>query len=162
VRLGDITAGAGGRYESPLASTVKTGTDGRFRTDQVPVGRATVWLYKPGYIRPGLGLPITMPKEDVELSMTRAGRVVVTVDFAGKKRPGAYLVGIAPEGGEAVGKYGGSGHINDKNQMAFENVPPGRYFIRGQPNPSSEDQRTEPMAVEVQGGKTSEINLVAK
>jgi hypothetical protein len=46
--------------------------------------------------------------------------------------------------------------------MAFDNVPPGRYVIRGQPNPSSADQRTEPVTVDVQGGKTVEIKLGAK
>ena len=29
----------------------------------------------------------------------------------------------------------GSGNIDAKNQIAFENVPPGRYVLRGQPNP---------------------------
>jgi hypothetical protein len=71
-------------------------------------------------------------------------------------------VSIEPEGGEAVGKYGGSGHINDKNQMVFDNVPPARYVLQGQPNPSSGNQRTKPVTVSVQGGKTAEIRLSAR
>jgi hypothetical protein len=162
VRIGDVTAEPGGRYESPQGYTCKTDADGRFRTDLVPVGRASIWVHKPGYCRPGLGQPIATPKEDVELRMTQAGRIVVTVDFTGRERPGGYIVNIEPEGGSAVGKYGGSGNINAKNQIAFENVPPGRYVLRGQPNPSSGDQRTEPVTIDLKGGQTSEVKLQAK
>src|SRR5262249_42056498 len=131
VRIQDVATGAGMRYDSALDQTLKTGADGRFRTDQVPVGRATIWVYKPGYCRPGLGLAITTPKDDIALTMIRSGRILVTVDFTGKERPAAYLVSIEPEGGEAVGKYGGSGHINDQNQITFNDVPPARYVLRG-------------------------------
>jgi hypothetical protein len=162
VRLDNVTAGADGRYEVPAGATVRTGPDGRFRNDQVPVGRASVWLSKAGYVRPGLGQPTDMPKGDVELTMIRAGRVVVTVDFTGRQRPDGYIVRIEPEGGETVGKYGGSGNINDKDQMTFDFVPPGRYVVRGHPNPSSDDRQTTPMTIDVEGGKTAEVKLVAK
>jgi hypothetical protein len=162
VRIQDVTTSTGARYESALDPAVKTGADGRFRTNQVPIGRATIWVHKAGYCRPGLGQPIKTPKEDIELTMIRAGRIVVTVDFTGKERPAAYTVMIEPEGGEAVGKYGGSGHINAKNQMVFDNVPPARYVLRGQPNPGSADQQTDPVTVDLKGGKTAEIKLIAK
>lgn len=161
VQISDVTAG-GVRYESAQGYTLKTGADGRFRSDNIPVGKATIWVHKPGYCRPGLGLPITTPKEDIKLNMLRAGRIVVTVNFGGKVRPDAYIVQIEPEGGEAVGKYGGSGHINDKSQMAFDNVPPGRYVLRGRPNPGSEKQKTDPVTVDLKGGKTVEIKLNAR
>jgi hypothetical protein len=162
VRIQDVTTTTGARYESALGHALKTGADGRFRTDQVPAGRATVWVHKPGYCRPGLGEPITTPAEDVKLTMIRAGRILVTVDFTGKERPEGYLVNVEPEGGDGVGKYGGSGQINDKNQIAFDNVPPARYVLRGQPNPMSGDQRTDPVTVDLKGGKTAEIKLSAK
>ena len=140
VRLDNVQPESGGRYESPLEYTVKTDAEGRFRAEQVPVGKATIWVHKPGYCRPGLGLPITTPKDDVELQMMKSASVRVTVDFTGKERPDGYMVKIEPEGGEAVGTYGGSGNIDAKNQMTFENVPPGRYVLRGQPNPGSGDR----------------------
>ena len=126
------------------------------------MGKATVWLHKPGYCRPGLGQPITTPKDDVELKMMKSASVRVTVDFTGKERPDGYMVKIEPEGGEAVGKYGGSGNIDAKNQMSFENVPPGRYVLRGQPNPGSSDEQTEPVTVDLKGGQASEVTLKAK
>jgi hypothetical protein len=162
VRLGDVVPESGGRYESPLEYTFKTDALGHFRAEQVPAGRATIWLHKPGYCRPGLGLAITTPKDGLALEMMKAARVVVTVDFTGRERPTGYIVMIEPEGGDVVGSYGGSGNINDKNQIAFENVPPGRYVFRGQPNPSSGDQRTEPVTVDLKGGEAAEVTLEAK
>jgi hypothetical protein len=162
VRIQDVTVDAGGRYESPLGYTLKTGDDGRFRADQVPIGRATIWVYKPGYCRPGLGRPITMPAENIELSMIKSARILVTVDFTGKERPAGYIVEIEPEGGNAIGTFGGSGNINAKNQIAFENVPPGRYIFHGHPNPSSGDQRTDPVTIYLKGGQNSEVTLNAK
>jgi hypothetical protein len=149
-------------YESRHEYTFKTDAEGRFRAEQVPAGKATIWLYKPGYCRPGLGQPVTTPRDDIELKMMKSSSVRVTVDFTGKKRPDGYMVRIEPRGGDAIGRYGGSGNIDAKNQIAFENVPPGRYVLRGQPNPTSGDERTEPVIVDLKGGVASEVSLKAK
>jgi hypothetical protein len=162
VRIQDVVAESGGRYESPLGYTVKTGNDGRFRVERVPIGKASIWVHKAGYCRPGLGPKITTPKRDIELSMMKAARVEVTVDFTGKDRPEAYIVQIEPEGGSKVGSFGGSGHINAKNQITFENVPPGRYVFSGRPNPGSANQQTDPATVELKGGETAKVTLSAK
>jgi hypothetical protein len=162
VRLDNVQPESGGRYDSALEYAVKTDAEGRFRTGQVPKGTATIWLHKPGYCRPGLGLNITTPKDDVELQMTKAASVRVTVDFTGKERPEGYMVSIAPVGGEVIGSYGGSGNIDDKNQMMFQVVPPGRYVLRGRPNPGSDDQETGPVTVDLKGGQAAEVTLKAK
>ena len=86
VRFDNVQPESGGRYESPLEYSFKTDAEGRFRAEQVPRGTATIWLHKPGYCRPGLGLPIATPKGDVELQMMKAASVRVTVDFAGNPR----------------------------------------------------------------------------
>jgi hypothetical protein len=162
VRLDNVQPESGGRYESPDGYEFKTDADGRFRAERVPAGKATVWVHKSGYCRPGLGLPITTPKGDVELQMMKSAGVRVTVDFAGKVRPQGYIVSIAPEGGEAVGSYGGSGNIDAKGQMSFENVPPGRYVLRGRPNPGSDAEETEPVGVDLKGGQAAEVTLKAR
>jgi hypothetical protein len=162
VRFDDVQPESGGRYESPLEYKSKTDAEGRFRAEQVPKGTATIWLHKPGYCRPGLGLPITTPNSDVELQMMKAASVRVTVDFTGKERPAGYMVSIAPEGGEAVGSYGGSGNIDAKNQMTFAIVPPSRYVLRGRPNPGSDAEETDPVTVDLKGGQASEVTLRAK
>lgn len=162
VRTQNVTTSTGARYESALAPNIKTGADGRFRTEQIPVGKVTIWVHKPGYCRPGLGEPIATPNEEVNLTMSRAGRIVVTVDFKGKQRPQGYMVHIEPEGGNAVGTYGGSGNIDAQNQISFDNVPPARYVLRGQPNPGSSNERTDPVTIDLKGGQTTEIKLGAK
>jgi Carboxypeptidase regulatory-like domain len=162
VQLGNVTAELGGRYISPVEYSFKTDADGRFRADQIPAGRATVWVRKPGFCGPGLGVPITIPSSGLELTMIQAASVLVTVDFAGKDRPAGYIVRLTPEGGDAVGTYGGSGNIDAKNQMAFNDVPPGKYFLVGQPNPSRGDQETKPLAVDLKGGRTAEVTLKAR
>jgi hypothetical protein len=162
VRLDGATASDGSYYERAVVPTIKTNKDGRFRAEGLPIGGVNVWVHKPGYIRPGLRLSISTPKEDVELSMIKAGRIVVTVDFTGKERPKGYIVQIAPEEGAAVGSYSGSGQINDKNQISFDYVPPGRYVVRGRPNPGADNQQTEPVAAPVMSGQTAEIKITAK
>ncbi len=94
--------------------------------------------------------------------MSEAARVRVTVDFAGTDRPGEYLVHIEPDGGEAVGKWSGSGAIDADGGIAFEGIPPGRYVLRGQPNPTTEDRVTEPVAIDLEGGRTAEVRLHAR
>jgi hypothetical protein len=145
-----------------MESTVKSDAEGRFRMERVPTGRATVWVHKPGYCRPGLGLPVTLPEGDVALRMQKSASVRVTVNFTNKRPPGDYMVSIEPEGGGGVGTFGGSGQIDARNQITYENVPPGRYVLRGQPNPSSEDQRSVPVTVELKGGQVTELTLTAK
>jgi hypothetical protein len=162
VHLMDVVANPGGHYGSTDDYSVLTDADGRFRMSQVPAGKASVWIHKVGYCRPGLGLAITTPKEDIALTMMKSTQVIVTIDFAGKKRPGGYMVHIAPEGGEKVGSYGGSGNINDKNQLTFENVPPGKYVVKGRPNPGSDKEETEPATVELKGGESVHVKLTAK
>ncbi len=162
VRIGDVATSAGGHYQSPLDYTYKTDKDGRFRGDMLPIGTASVWIHKPGYVRPGRGPKITTPKEDIELKMTKSARLVVTVDFTAAERPQGYIVRLEPEGGDKIGSYGGTGNINAQNQMTFDNVPPGRYQVSGRPNPGSDSQQIDPVPVELKGGETLKVKLSAK
>ncbi len=162
VRLSNVTTESGERYESPDGYKFMTDANGRFLANQIPVGKATIWLHRPGYVRPGLGQNITTPKKDVALSMMKSAKIIVTVDFTGKQRPNGYMVRMKPEGGEKIGTYGGSGNIDAKNQMTFDNVPPGKYILHGRPNPGSDDQETEPINIDAKGGQTIEVRLVPK
>jgi hypothetical protein len=162
VRLSDVATKAEGRYESTLDYKTQTDADGRFRFDQTPIASASIWLNKPGYTRPGLGMKITTPAENVELRMLPAALVRIAVDFAKTPRPQEYLVEMEPEGGSAVGKWGGSGMIDAAGQITFKNVPPGKYVVKGRPNPGSEKEITGPVTVELKGGEQSEVRLQAK
>ena len=63
---------------------------------------------------------------------------------------------------EAVGKWSGSGNIDANNQISFADVPPGRYVLRGQPNPLAAYQQTESLTIDLKGGQTTNIKLSAK
>lgn len=161
VQLRDVMSDIGGRYESPHESSFKTDANGRFHADQVPVGRTTIWLSKFGHCRPGLGQPIKTPAENVELVMIKSARLRVRIDFGGKARPEGYLVQIEPEGGSAVGTWGGSGNIDAHNELSFADIPPGRYILHGQPNPSTGNQQTKPLPIDLKGGRLTEITISA-
>ena len=163
VRIGDVASEVGGRYESPDESSCRTGADGRFHSDRVPIGHATIWLSKRGYCRPGLGRPITTPAKDLELAMLRSAGVRIVVEFSGTARPAGYIVQMEPEGGAAVGKWSGSGEVDAANRIAFHDVPPGRYVLRGRPNPSRGNQgQTEPVTIDLKGGQTLGVRLRAR
>lgn len=162
VQLGDITLASGERY--PLANNFETKTDakGRFRFDAVPPGKARVWVRKAGYVRPGLGLSIEPPAKDLSLTMQPAAQATVTVDFGDRKPEGEYIVSMEPEGGSAPGKWSGSSRIDDKSQATFRDVPAGRYIFFGRPNPGADAEQTDPITLDLQGGKSHEVRIKAK
>ena len=53
-------------------------------------------------------------------------------------------------------------NIDAGNQFMFRDVPPGRYVIKGRPNPSSANQESNPVTIEIKGGQASRITLSAK
>jgi hypothetical protein len=162
VQFQDRVSIDGGRYETPDETWPRTDVDGRFRSDRIPIGHATIWIHKSGYCRPGLGLPVATPADDLTMSLIRSARVRVEVDFRGVDRPAGYMVQMKPEGGEAVGKWSGSGDIDAANRIGFDDVPPARYVLRGRPNPSSGDRETSPIVVDLKGGQTAEVTLKAR
>lgn len=162
VRLRNVVANGDERYSSPDEYVVKTDADGRFGLEGVPLGRVTIVLQRAGYCPVGLGASVTTPTKDVALSMTKAARVRIAVDFTGTMRSEEFIVAIEPESGSAVGKWGGSGKIDTDNQISFDNVPPGRYVLTGHPNPCKGDRGTKPVTIDLKGGQTAEIKLPAK
>ncbi len=162
VRLGDLIAAPSEDYSSSSAEEVRTDAEGKFFCDQIPRGKATIRVHKEGYCRPGLGLPIETPASGLKLTMQKSSKIEVVVDFKKSKRPEGYIVEIEPEGGSVVGSWGGSGNIDGANQITFQNVPPGRYILKGRPNPGSSNDVTESVTVELVGGETEPVVLEAK
>lgn len=162
VRLSNLDVPDAGRYDSADTTEVQTDADGRFRLESVPLGKASAWVHKPGYVRPGLGPHFTTPAVDLKLEMQPAAKLLVRVDFSATTRPEGYIVNIKPEGGEKVGSWGGSANIDAAAQFTFENIPPGKYIVTGRPNPGSDSQETVPETVDLKGGKTMELTIKAK
>jgi hypothetical protein len=161
VTLRSVTAANDTEYDSPDDYKTQTDADGKFQLEMVPVGTARITAYKDGLVRRGLGQPIEMPSSDLKLSMTPAAQLVVKVSFE-DDRPPNYIVNLEPEGGNKVGSWGGSAHIDDQNQVTFRNVPPGKYTLRGHPNPTSEAEVTAPVEVDLRGDEAKSIDLRAR
>jgi hypothetical protein len=165
IQLPDVvTEGPGDAYRPPSDIAGKTDAEGRFHLDQAPVGKATLWLHKKGYLLPTSPRTLSIPGKDVVLRMGRSAQVSVTVDFGRKERPHDYVVEIEAEGGRAVGSWGGSGSIDQENQIVYAGVPPGRYVIQGRPNPysPSRHEQTTPVTIELQAGQSAQITLRAR
>jgi hypothetical protein len=162
VQFLNVTADAAGRYQTPDDLSCLTDGAGHFHFDRLPRGGATITLSKLGHVRPGLGEAVKTPAENVKLIMHKSARLRVRVDFGAKARPAGYIVDIEPEGGSKVGTWGGSGNIDEHNEISFSDFPPGRYVLRGHPNPSRADEQTEPLAVDLKGGRLTEVTLRAK
>ena len=94
--------------------------------------------------------------------MIQSAGVRVVVEFDGAARPAGYIVHIVPEGGEAVGKWSGSGNIDAANRIAFRDVPPGRYVLKGQPNPSRGNDHSDAVTIDLKGGQTLPVTLRAR
>lgn len=162
VRLDNVVAGEDELYESPSGYETTTDAEGRFRLEQVPQGKASVWVRKPDYVRPGLGPSIETPAADIALQMVKAAKLVVTVAFVDANRPAGYAVNLTPEGGNVIGSYGGGGDIDATGSITFENVPPGKYVVTGRPNPGADREQTDPVKVELRGGETKQVTLTPK
>lgn len=160
VSLYDVITETGDKYESPSRYSCKTDSDGRFRSDQAPAGKAYVGLSKPGYHLGGPRKQISLPANDIQLQMGKARRIRVTVDFNDRNRPQNYIVELEPEGGNAIGKFGGSAQINAENTVTFKNVPLGKYTIKGHPNPTTFHDESD--AVEINLEETSDADVTIK
>lgn len=161
VRLSNVVA-KGVRYDSPQEYNAKSDAQGKFVVENVPVGDASIWLHKPGYVRPGLGTSVSIPSGEVKVAMLKAASVKVVVGFGAATPPAGYIVHIIPEGGEAVGKWSGSGNIDAQHRTTFKDMPPGKYTLYGRPNPGSDSEQTDAIELDLKGGETREVVLTAK
>ena len=140
----------------------KTDGDGRFAARDLPIGRASIHVYKEGYCRTGLAPEFDTRAEDVTLTMVRSASIEVTIDFSDTGRPAGYLVEIEDARGAAVGRWGGTANVDAEGKVRFKNVPPGRYVLTGRPDPGRESQTTAPIPIDLAGGEEWAATLKAK
>lgn len=163
VRLDNVTVGDAA-YNPAGPVTAVTGDDGRFEITGVPEGKGSLWVTRPGYVRPGLGADTKVPASGLTLTMQRAASMKVVVDFGGHPRAAGteYIVNVSPEGGDQVGSWGGSGQVDAKDSITFTQIPAGRYVLTGRPNPGNAQQETDPVTVELSPGESEDVTLKAK
>ncbi len=96
------------------------------------------------------------------LAMLQSAGVRVVGRVDGVPRLPGYIVHMVPEGGEAVGKWSGSGNLDAANRIAYRDIPPGRYVLKGQPNPSRGNDHSDAVTIDLKGGQTLPVTLRAR
>lgn len=155
----------GERYELDKPVTATSDSNGLFTLTGLLDGQARISVRLDGYVLQGLPLKVEMPCENLDLKLMKSSSVVIHVKFSADFKPtsdAGYLISMEPEEGEVVGKWSGSAGVDRENKARFDHVPPGKYKVYGWPNPGRDDQRTDRIAVELQGGVTESIEIVAK
>ena len=136
VRLGDVVAAIGGKYESPNEYKYKTSADGRWHAEQF-ARQGHDLDSQAGLLSSGPG-----PTDQHAGKWYRAAHVQIssTSRYGGFRRIrtacGVYR-GARTGRGNVVGSWGGSGNIDKENQITFKDAPPGR-------DPRCADIRTRP------------------
>lgn len=162
VRLGDMTDSTGELYGAQGLDDLTTNDEGRFSAVVAQGGTLSPWAYLDGFVQVGLPEPFEVGSGDMRITLHRAGNVQVVVDFSNRQSIGDYIVEIEPEGGSVVGSWGGSATVAADGSYLFRNVPPGRYVLKGRPNPGSEVEETTPKTIDVVAGETTDVVLEAR
>lgn len=161
VSLRDVVVGAATKYDMLTTTQTLTNAQGQFHLQGIAHGRGRLHTRLSGYIRPGLGMEIEFPANDIELTMTQSASITIHVTFPERRAETAYIVEMHPVGGEKVGSWGGSANLGQDDTVTFRDVPPGRYEVVGHPNPHSARQRTQALQVNLEGGKDLQVELEA-
>ncbi len=162
VRLDDLKDATGDLYSAQTTDNLTTDDQGRFATTVMEGGTFSPRAYLDGYVHVGLADPFTVGAGELQVTLHQSGNMQVVVDFSDRVSTGDYIVEVSPEGGSEVGTWGGSATVDAGGSYLFENVPPGRYILRGRPNPGSTNDETDPKTIEVVAGETINVVLIAK
>ena len=107
-------------------------------------------------------MPSRVGIANLKLELELSSSIEVQVDFGDIERRKGYIVELEPEGGSVVGSWGGSANIDDSNKYVFRNIPPGKYVLKGRPNPGSKKQETKLHTIDLKGGEEEVVILQAK
>ena len=165
VRADGVTSIDGRGYEPASRAETTTDAKGKFTLSGLPKGHAQLFARAKNFAQIDPLAVQTLPSE-VTLRMTPTGDVrgkVLTPAGDPVAGPaGSVSISLTPEGGEAVGKWSGSMHVNPDGTYAFENVPPGKYVLSTNPHLARQGRDPNARLVEVKGGETAQVDVTHK
>ena len=163
VRADNVMAVDGKGYLLPSRAQVTTDAQGKFEIATLPRGFCQLHVSGKPYAMVEPFKTQTVPSDDVVLVLTMTGTVKGKVAKADGTPPsGPWIAIVEPEGGTKIGKYSGSGTIAPDGTFTFENVPPGKYVVKAQPNPGRTDVQRDTKTIEVKPGEAAEVMIEAK
>ena len=162
VRAGSLIAVDGRGYVLPARAEATTDAAGRFELAGVPRGHLHLTPQGTGYQGLDTLKLHPAPADDVALRVTATGTIRGRVVTAAGGPPAVpYIAKVVPEGGEAIGKWGGSATVEPDGTFAFDGVPPGKYTVTARPNPGPVLKGKDPAEkeVEVRAGQAAEVEI---
>ena len=144
-----ILAIDGHGYRMPVKLQAISDQNGCFVLSGLPQGYVVIHAQLDGYYYGDILAIQDAPSTNLDLKMTSAGTIRVTVTDRSGKPMSQYqgnpiIVEVEPKGGNKVGSWGGSATIDTSASYTFTQVPPGEYQITSRPNPGSEAKKYAP------------------
>jgi len=155
VRASDLIAINGRGYRTVESEGVRTDAQGKFEIGGLPMGYTYILCYAEGLHQVGvLKQMYDIPsKEKIQIHMGRTG--IIKGKVSGK----VTNVSVYPEGGAKVGTWGGSTQVKADGTFEFKNVPPGKYYVSGDPGKAVMGNDPNAKLVTVEAGKTVEVEV---
>lgn len=134
VRLSDTMGMNGQGYRLVKPARATTDAEGRFHIAGVPVGFGRVVCFAKGRHGPVPELR-PVPAKDLTLRTIRMSETgTIKGKVIGRRQKGGNIhVSVAPEGGDRIGKWGGTMRVKPDGTFQFDNVPAGTYVISTRP-----------------------------
>ncbi len=160
-RSADIPARPGKRLPGEIRQAVTDG-QGRFEIGALPTGFVQVRCRVPGmHLAKSSAEICKVPGEPVELTMEGTGTVRgKVVDEGGKPPSEQVTVSISSAVGERIGTWGGSSLCAEDGSFAFEEVPPGEYYVTSDLGLLLDGRDPHAARVTVEVGKMIELTII--
>ena len=163
VRVQDVASEAGGRYESPDWYSTRTDADGRFRSDRVPIGHATIWLNKRGYAARGWGRRSRRPRRISSYPCSSPPASASSSNSTGHAAPAATSSRWSRKAERRSASGRGPGRrCRSIASRSTTSRRGGTSCEGGRIRPAENSQAAGPMTIDLKGGQTLGVTLKAR